>query len=279
MRLLLARSLTFIFDDPELTIRLPVARVVLGSACAVLLAFGPYDRFFVDTAPYLYPVRGALLPPPGEWFAGLRAVGIVSSVAFALGLLTRASCVVTACSFGLVTFYAAQFADRPWSYNTHLLFFLLMFCCVETPREWGVSGDASPASLRNAESQSFLLFFMRLFVGMIYFQAGLAKLLESGSGWFLSGQTAWSMTALQGTALGKELCRFPWMFPLGSIATGFFELSFLFFFPFRRIYGWLTFAALGFHFMLWATLGISFWHVAVFVPALFGPVRWRTRAA
>jgi hypothetical protein len=271
----LGRVQGFVFGQRDALARLALVRVGLGLTVAVLLVFGPYDRFFVDMAGELYrPLPW--LPPLGSAYAALRAVAIASALAYAAGLWTRFSNAVAALSFLVLNAYVARFAPEPWSYNTHLNFFLLATCAVDSGRALSLDArrrTARPATPVERETASFVAAFMQLFVGLLYFQSGLSKLLRSGAAWFLTGRTLWVFTVAEGTDLGRALTRWPWLFRAGGVFAGVFELGFLGLVPFRRAHALLALSALAFHTGTLLLLGISFWHLALLVPLVFWPLR------
>lgn len=274
------RVQAFVFGQPDALARLALVRIGLGLIVAILLVLGPYDRFFVELAPELYR-PAPLLPPLGRAYPGLRALAIAAALAYAAGLFTRAANAVAAASFLVLNAYVARFAPDPWSYNTHLNFFLVATCALDTGR--ALSLDAlrrrpRPAAALERETASFVVAFMQLFVGVLYLQAGLSKLLRSGTAWFLTGRTLWVHTVTDGSGPARALTRWPWLFRAGGIFAGVFELAFVWLVPFRRAHAPLVVSALAFHGATLLLLGISFWHLALLVPLLFWPLPERLSA-
>ncbi len=276
----MTRVWAFLFGQADAWARLALVRIGLGTIVAVLLAFGPYDRFFVDFADDLYAPL-PWLPRLGAGYLALRALAVTSALAFAAGLVTRASNLVAALSFLALNAYVARFAPEPWGYTTHLNFFLFATCAVDTGR--ALSLDAlrrapRPPTPLERETASFVVAFMQLFVGVLYWQSGVSKLLRVGPEWFLTGRTLWVFTVAEGTDFGRALTRWPWLFRAGTLSAGAFELGFLLLVPFRRAHAALALSALAFHGATLALLGISFWHLSLLVPLLFWPLPARVTA-
>lgn len=274
-----ARLTRFLFEQPAPFHRLALVRVALGLVTAVLVSAGPYDHFFVDTAGLLYRPGSplAFLPDFGEGYSLLRIIVIVSAVAFMAGLWTRVSGGVLAISFLILNFYVSRFSSAPWSYNTHLNFFLIAAGFVATGRYWSIDAMRRRAPLPadtpgEGEIASFVVSFMQLFVGVLYFQAGLSKLRHSGLEWYLGGQTFWATAVLTGTHLGRRLAAFPALFRVGAMLGGAFELLIAFLVPLRRAGVAIVVMSSLFHLSLWLILGISFWHLWMLVPVLFLPI-------
>ena len=90
----------FLFEEPNVFQRLALVRISLAGVCILLLSLGPYDRFFADAAPVLWPGHGnvgplslhALLQP-------LRTVAIVAAALAALGVWPRPALIVLTAAF------------------------------------------------------------------------------------------------------------------------------------------------------------------------------------
>ena len=86
----------------------------------------------------------------------------------------------------------------------------------------------------------------------------------------MSGVTARFFMLRIGTTLGVQLAEQDSIAVAGSIATGFFELGFLFvFLSWQQAVPIIVFIAFVFHLSMFAILGISFWHLWILFPALF----------
>lgn len=217
-------------------------RISLAAVVIALLWYGPYDQFYVDGCELLYEPGGLLpfLPRLGRWFLALKTIALLSAATLLLGLLTRLSAIVCALSFGLLNFYVSRFAGDSWSYNSHLNLFLLALCVGSAPDRFSLDArifrsGSRAAKRRSPEFDSFLLAFMQLYAGVLYFQSGLSKLVHSGLDWFTSGQTLWVFAVRHGSAIAAAATEYPCLFVAGSLLSGLFELGFVFLLLFRRL--------------------------------------------
>lgn len=259
------------FQQPQPFARLALLRASLGAVCALLVGLGPYGAFYVESAPFLYPAD-AWLPALGpESFAALKLLVLGSGVATALGLLPRLATLCLALSFGWLNFYISRFGGLVWSYNTHLVCFLGALVWVDTSQGFALwVWRRAPPPPAGEEWASFVLACLQLYIAVMYFQTGLAKLLQGGAAWFLGGQTIYVNALVLGLARGRWAAQtFPWMFPLLGLGTAVLEFGFL---PVwcggRGLRGAVGVAIL-FHCGTFALLGISFWHLWTLYPALF----------
>jgi hypothetical protein len=120
---------------------------------------------------------------------------------------------------------------------------------------------------------------MQLYVGVLYFQSGLSKLLDGGVGWFTSGDTVYALMVYQDIPLAQPLLQHRWLFSVAGVCVGLLEFFFLPLLLLRpRLRPWLGGAAALFHLVLYLTVKISFWHLAVLIPFLFiAPAHLRHR--
>ena len=229
-------------------LRLAVLRRMLGAVIAVLLTFGPYDLSSLEAVLYQGPLPLGAAGPPLRWLSVLLGILLL------VGPPSRVVALALSVTFGVFNAYAAGFGPM-WSYNTHLHTFLLAL----------VFAGRDVTSARAA----LILTLLQLDVGLLYFQAGVSKLLDGGVAWFTTGSTAAGFVALHGTPFGRALFAHPAAAPLVGLATGAFELGFLPLLAAARLRRWLGAAGICFHLGAWATLGISFWHLWVLFVPLF----------
>lgn len=248
----------FLFHQSDPFERLAALRVSLGLIVATLLILGPYDSFYVDTAPWLFEAQApfAWFPNLGAHFWTLKAATILLSLAVAANLWPKVTCPLFALSFLAFNFYITCFHTTYWITNTHLNFFALALACVPFLK---------PAS---KEMASFILAFMITYVATLYLQAGVSKCLCGGLEWFTSGKRVFFETLLLGTPFGKFLTQWPGLFQIMSLATAPFELllPLLFFTKARSLAAAI---AILFHLTTFAIMGISFWFLWGLYPALF----------
>jgi len=249
----------FLFEQINPFERLRYIRISLCSIVILLLLVGPYDSFYLDTAPWLYKAKTPFpwFPNLGSHFWTLKFSVIFFALSFGLGIWKKTTGPLFALLFLFLNYYVTCFGSTYWVTNTHLNFFAIALCFV--PQK----------SKSSKEFASFLLAFMITYVAFLYFQAGLSKLLWGGLDWFISGQRIWTETILLGTPLGKWLTQWPWIFQVMGIWTGIFELFLPFLFFFEKTQRWCAVAAITFHLGTFTVMGISFWFLWSLYPALF----------
>jgi hypothetical protein len=252
----------FLFCQTNAFERLNLVRISLCSIVILLLLLGPYDSFYVETAPYLFKAQRPFqwFPNLGIHFWTLKFLTIATAICFGFLPGKAISGPFLAVLFLFFNYYVTCFSTTYWITNTHLNFFAIALCFVPNTKK---------NQIEQKEMASFILAFMITYVAVLYFQAGLSKLLSGGFGWFFNGQRIWTETILLGTAFGKWLTQWPWIFTLMSLFTGVFELILPFFFFFDKTRFWNAWLAILFHLGTFAVMGISFWFLWALYPALF----------
>lgn len=189
----------------------------------------------------------------------LKGVTAASLGALAAFPRSRAANVAAAVSFLALNGYVASIYPRVWNYNSHLNVQLGLTCWASC------GGKHSTAPERDAAAVALL----RLYPGLVYFQAGLSKLLRGGLAWATTGSTLTGYSRMIGTDLGRRLARSKPLMIGSSWVTILFELGYL---PAMLIagrrHGVLAAVATGFHLGTDAVLGISFWHLWGQYPAM-----------
>jgi hypothetical protein len=249
----------FLFDQPNPFERLKQTQVALSLMVFLLLLLGPYDDFYVEMAPWLYSPQ-----MPFAWFPRLDAhFWTLKYSVMVLALLStmklRIAQILFAICFLLFNFYIKSFGTTWWITNTHLNFFAIALCL--TPR--------NSKKKSSQEFASFLIAFMTLYIAILYFQAGLSKLIHGGLGWFLDGERIRTETILLGTSFGKWLTQWPRLFNGAAFGTGLFELLLPPFFLLRNTQRFAALIAIGFHLSTFLVMGISFWFLWFLYPTLF----------
>lgn len=249
----------FLFNQPNAIEKLKRIRISLCCIVIVLLSLGPYDSFYVDTAKYLFNPKFPFFwfPNLGIHFWTLKYFVIFLALCNTLNFQRRITEPLFAISFLFFNFYVTCFSTTYWITNTHLNFFAIALCFA--PQKAGV---------RN-EKASFILAFMILYIAVLYFQAGLSKLIFGGWNWFLEGKRIWAETVLLGTPIGKWLTQWQWTFRVMGIGTGIFELILPPLFLFKKTQCWMARIAILFHLTTFAIMGISFWFLWALYPSLF----------
>ena len=114
--------------------------------------------------------------------------------------------------------------------------------------------------------------FSKLYIGFLYLQAFLSKLINSGIEWFTSGDTIKTYILLRGTTLGKLFLSYPTSFKIFTALSGVFELSFIFILLFAKRDKLLGIAGILFHLSIFLLMEISFWFLWVlFIPLFILP--------
>ena len=267
----------FLFAQPNVDFRIFVVRLAVSLVVVSYTIVGPFDHFHVDAASLLYRPEGLLsfIPQLGTWgFFGLKFVVIVSGITWAVGYKTRASNVVFALSYLAFAYYVAHFSTQIFSYITHLNFFALILCFVNTARFWSLdwvldpTRRARPYSQARREFASFALAFMQLYLVAFYVQAGVNKLRIGGVDWFLTGGTPYYGAFISGTTPGLAMTRFRWLYNGVALFTGFFEMGF-FLILWRKIRPFYAVMVIGFHFGILLNMNIFFYQLSAVVPLLF----------
>jgi uncharacterized membrane protein YphA (DoxX/SURF4 family) len=263
-----------VFSQPHALERISLLRVLLGFVCFLLLIFGPYHRYYVDMATVIFkpnfPFYG--FPALGENFWIIKGVAIIFSVLFTFGAFARFSCIMLTVSMSAINFYVMSFRESYAVETNHIIFFLLALCLLDTAKYYSVDAKLTKKIIKkdDRELASFVLTALILYVGMLYFQAGSTKLINSGWQWFSTGYTIYVTAAIEGTKAGQYLTQFPSVFPVLGVLTALFEFSFLPLLMLPRLWPYLAVAAVCFHVGTYVVLGISFWFLwLLFVPLFF----------
>lgn len=265
----------FIFEQPLVYERLGLLRVTTCLITLVLLILASYDQYHVEMSSFLFNAKFPFyfFPNLGEFFHTFKALTVLFGITYLIGYKIKFSGPAFASSFYLISYYTSCFQENYSVTNGHLNFFLIALCFAQTSY-YSIDRFLSPQSLenRNPFSQklsSFILVFLMGFIAVFYFQAGLSKLLKGGIDWFLSGDTVFIKTVLEGTVFGKWLTQWPWLFPFFSIYTGVFEFGFFLFFFFPQTHRYFVISAFLFHIGTYLVLGINFWFLWGLFPALY----------
>ena len=152
-----------------------------------------------------------------------------------------------------------------WNFNNHLIFFLLVLSFskffVET-RYQQITG-------------SFSVSFPLLYIGILYFQAGLSKLIHGGVDWVLTGRTLRQFSFFLGQNQLKFLMNKIYVSEFFSLLTIIVELSVIFFIIRPNKHKYLAILLITFHLSIYLVMDISFWHLVVFYPVLLLNSRYK----
>lgn len=252
------RLILIAFEQIDAQVRLRYLRISIAIVWWILLVFGPYDNYYVHTAPWLSSILG-------EWAAvihtPLRWVCVIFLIPWMLkrgGRIVDVTCLLLLLGFNAhIMFYA----PKSFNYNTHLHWFMFTLIFSRTHKK----------NIGRVDSNSFLLSFCQVFVGLIYFQAGLSKLVNSGLYW-AKGDTIEIYSAILRSGIGREVLNIPYASFVFGISTIVLELGFLpALFIFWRYRAVLATIMIIFHIGIYIVIGISFWPLWILFFALFFP--------
>jgi len=232
--------------------RLEGVRVVMAVVIMILMIFGPYGSVYTDHQDLLQRFGWFAVPLSAQSLLALRALTFAASLVLLSGRFARSAAAITAIGFFILNAYVSGF-DGLWNYNAHLNFMLFALCFIR----------------RSAETSRQILFGIYVIVALVYFQAGLSKLLHGGWEWMISGRTIRTYAVLIGTDLGRYLTGFPVVFKAMTLASVPLELMLGVAFLVPRLQRPAAMIAVLFHLGIYSILGISFWHLWIFYPVLF----------
>ncbi|MFF4139490.1 hypothetical protein ACFY1B_50920 [Streptomyces mirabilis] len=273
-----------VLEHPHAGAQLSALRVVTALAALETLRQMPSGTVLEDFAEPPTTDEGRRrrrLRTTRRGYEASRAVAAVGVTLWGAGVRSAPVTVCANLAFGLAQKHVVDFHPKAWNYNSHLNAFLALLSAVERAggrhRTGGPAG--SPEGGADAQFESAALAVLQLYYATMYFQSGLAKLRVGGPGW-ADGRTLRASLAEHGNAVGKRLSTLPR--PVhAATATG--ALAFELLFPLALLAlqdrkAVLALASLGFHGAVRATMGISFWHHAVFALPLFVPAENVRRA-
>lgn len=254
----------FFFDQPEIFMRLAVLRILVVGICITMLALGPYDTtYHTLLAPTMFHAHFPFysFPELGNLFFTLKIAAYCIGILALIGCKTKISLILFTLTFGTLNYYVHCFQEHYCMNQAHLVVALILLCF--SPCAFSLSADAffntKTPTIKEREIGSFCLMTLGGYIALLFFQTGLSKLLYGGIGWFLSGDTLYVETILDGTDFGRFLTQFTWAFPLMGICVFFFELCFPFVFFLDRYRFFFGSTILLFHFGTYLVMGISFW--------------------
>ena len=237
----------FLFNQSNVNQRFDFFTTTLALIVIILFTFGPYGDFYAQTSDFLFTCK--LLIPFGYNFYYLKYLTIILAI-FVLFIKNRLIIIIFTILLNLLQYYITCFNTSYWITNTHINIFAILVCISY-----------------NKKYKSFTLAFAMTYIAMMYFQAGLSKLIHGGLIWFITGKRIWVETILLGTNLGKSLLNYKLVFmPMGWF-TFIFECVLAPLLINKNKY--IIYIALLFHFGTFIIMGISFWFIWLLFPALF----------
>jgi hypothetical protein len=200
-------------------------------------------------------------PTLGEGFLWLKILAYGIGFFALIGYRTKLTLPLFTLCYCTLNYYIHCFQEHYCMNQAHLNISLIALSFTPSNSRFSIDSfsNAEPTSLLAYEKASFALTFLGGYIALLFFQTGLSKLIYGGSEWFLTGDTLYVETILDGTDFGRYLTHYSWIFPFFGMGVFFFELVFPFFFflyPYHFIYG---VTLLLFHFGTYLVMGISFW--------------------
>jgi hypothetical protein len=245
--------------------RLRLLRMLLVAICLVMLVIGPYDtEYHATVSPLMFRPSFPFpwFPSLGEGFYALKWLACMVGMFALVGYRSKVTLPLFALMYAILNYYIHCFQGHYCLNHIHLVVGLI-----------AVSFPCSESS----ERASFILTFMAGYIALLFFQAGVAKLIYGGFGWFSSGDTLYMETILDGTEFGRWFTQFGWFFPLMGMSVAVFELMLPFAFLFRSLHPLYGATLLLFHLGTFLAMGISFWFLWPLYIPLFRPHRiWST---
>jgi len=236
-------------------------RFFLCVTCVIFLAFEFNPIFYVKYASIISPSAITSLC----FFNLAKTVGILFGILFAIGcdlLIIKLTFLIV---FTCFNFYS-YLITKNFNYNTHLIFFLLLI----TFSNCSYYFSFFKSKLNNATNyDKFCIGFAKLYIGFLYFQSFLSKVVNSGVHWFTSGDTIKTYLILKGTYIGKLFLSFPFLLKIISGFTGLFELSFIIVLLFTNKDKYIAILAIIFHVGIFLLMDISFWFLWILFFPLF----------
>lgn len=159
--------------------------------------------------------------------------------------------------FGAMYLYLGVISEALWNYNTHVLLISLL-CLITGCKSYG-----------RQQADDDLVSGISLLFGLVYFQAGLSKIVYSGAEWMNSGLSIFVHLEDFNPNLSAILGGHKWLFQSAGYMTVLGELILGLLFILPRTTIWAASLAFLFHLLVWVSFGISFWHLWIFFPAVY----------
>lgn len=253
-----------------------------GLMCVAALRFfwhGWIDALYVKpTFFFTYYGFSWVTPLPGWGMKLLFGAFALSALGIALGAWTRWSTGVF-----LLVFTYIELIDKTNYLNHYYLVSVLAFLMLWMPMGAAYSIDAwRDPSARRETAPAWCLWCLRLQLGLVYFFAGLAKLVPH---WLFDAQPLkiWLAAKADFPLIGPLFIQ-PWFVHGMSLAGAAFDLSIAFCLLHRKLRPWAYFAVIGFHSFtgLLFPIGMFPWLMIALTSIFFSPSwprRWWPRKA
>ncbi len=257
----------FLFNQDNIEGRRNYLLTSLILVIITLIIFGPYHSLLIDYTNIIFTKE---ITPYGLFDIFLRNKFAYSALRYSIIIPLAISLILKNKKWflliSLLLFHIFQYihykvTPYAWNFNTHLSFFLLAFVIAEFLK----------GSKYEKEFHSFSISFPLIYIGCLYFQAGLSKLIYGGTEWISTGRTLTQFTYFIGTDMGKLLLSLDHFPQIVSFGTVMLELSIIFIIFFKKFRPVLGIVLILFHTGIYLTMNILFWHLIFLYPALFFP--------
>lgn len=271
---------SFFFKQENSLERVALLRVLVVGIALIMLLIGPYDTVYhIKAAPLMFRPRFPLIfiESVGEWFFWLKSIALIAGVFSLLGLFNRVSLTFFTLFYCTLNFLIHCYQDHYCMNQAHINFILLFLCFARSDRLFcldAVIFGSQKYTKRESEYASWVITASGAFIATLLFQTGVSKLIYGGVGWFLSGDTLYVETIIDGTQWGRLLTSYNWFFPFVGISVAVFELICPWMFLSKKLHFYLGLLLLFFHLSTFITMGITFWFLwPLYFPVFLGVPR------
>ncbi len=265
------KSILFQDDNNDILKTLSLYRFFICIICITFIAFEFNSTFYTAHAVIINPTLFYI--PSYTIFTALKIICILSGIIFAIGNNNLINKLLFLLSFISINTYSFLVTNN-FNYNTHLIFFLLLITFSNSTEYYSIPKNKFTPLNTNTIIlyDRYCVGFSKLYIGFLYLQAFLSKLINSGIEWFTSGDTIKTYILLRGTTLGKLFLSYPISLKIFAGLTGVFELSFIFLLLFAKRDKLLGIAGILFHLSIFLLMEISFWFLWIlFIPLFIMP--------
>ncbi|CAN5619547.1 hypothetical protein BH11BAC2_BH11BAC2_15840 [soil metagenome] len=254
----------YIADQSHSNERYYLLRILTGAIICIWITFTIDVDFYSSLPESMYKPNFILFFIPYLNFSQLfvfKVLSILIGLLFIIGFRIKYTSKLFFLLFFFLLAYLSAFDLNIWNGNNHLLFILFLLACV--------SSDSKITPAINADKNvQLVLFLIQLYIGVLYFQAFLSKMIFAGMNWFIEGNTIRANIIFSGTEIGKQISIHSHLFAFFGICTMLIEFSILPLIFFRK-YFLAGLLGILFHLSTWIFLDISFWFLWLLYPILF----------
>jgi hypothetical protein len=256
----------FLFCQPNADARRELFMRSLLAILSLLLIWGPYHPITLDFYNILYPNALETSSNPfliflkdKSYYSFLQLLTFISVVSCFYKRGRKVSLVGATLLF--ITFQYVNYLLTPstWLYNTHLIHFLVILALTELFQKTKYEKDMV----------SFSLAYPILYIGLIYFQSGMGKMLTGGLQWITTGAVLKQFPVLIESTFGEFISTTHLLPEFLSLATIVIQFSIIFLIFKPKIYPLLGLFLIVFHILIALTVKVLFWYLILLYPALF----------